>query len=228
MHEGYRRRPKSAPMITHSGSGLGWCCIILDTYPMLAPDSLSSPSLHNTISPYMFHDSIEGKLTFGCSLKSSCCALQLALQQSAEAAAGVRAQDLAAAERLKREVAALRHETQTLAAQLQVARVRMPWSANLFALQPDLHHAGGASHGDTWRIVAPAKARLLCHTSPQRRCNCDVCCAVASGRGDGQGQGQPQRSAAGAGVCRQAVHIYDAFYEFTRHSVGHRRNAWAT
>ena len=51
--------------------------------------------------------------------------MQAALQQSAEEAARVRAMDLAAAERLKREVAALRHEAQTLAAQLQVARVRL-------------------------------------------------------------------------------------------------------
>ncbi len=58
--------------------------------------------------------------------RAPCCTAQAALQQSAEAAAGVRAMDLAAAERLKREVAALRHETQTLAAQLQVARVHYP------------------------------------------------------------------------------------------------------
>ena len=52
----------------------------------------------------------------------------------------MRAQDLAAAERLKREVAALRHETQTLAAQLQVARVRAaaPFSPDtvVWQLQP--------------------------------------------------------------------------------------------
>ena len=51
-------------------------------------------------------------------------ALQATLQHNAEAAAAVRANDLAAQERLKKEVAALKRETQTLAAQLQVARVR--------------------------------------------------------------------------------------------------------